>query len=63
MKALIIYALTWFLALAAAGVVYLTGNFNEMMVTIFGFIFATLFFAGFVAVLPFWVDERHTWKY
>lgn len=63
MKALIIYALTWVLAFAAAGVVYLTGNFNEMMVTIFGFIFATVFFAGVVLVLPFWVDERHSWKY
>lgn len=63
MKALIIYALTWFLVLTAAGVVYLTGSFNEMMVTIFGFVFATIFFAGVVLVLPFWVDERHTWKY
>ncbi len=63
MKALIIYALTLVLALAAAGVVFLTGSFNEMMVTAFGFIFATIFFAGFVLVLPFWVDERYTWKY
>jgi len=63
MKALIIYALIWILALAAAGVVYLTGSLGEMTVTVFGFIFATIFFAGFVMVLPFWVDERYAWKY
>lgn len=63
MKALIIYALVWFLVLTAVAAVYLTGNFNEMAQTIFGFIFATLFFALFVAVLPFWVDEHHSWKY
>ncbi len=63
MKALIIYALTLVLALTAAGVVFFTGSFNEMMVIVFGFIFATIFFAGIVLVLPFWVDERYTWKY
>lgn len=63
MKALIIYALTWFLVSATAGAVYLTGNLGEMTLTILGFIFSTLFFAGFVAVLPFWVDEQHSWKY
>lgn len=62
MKALIIYVLIWFLV-AAAGVVYLTGYFNEMTLTIFGFIFSTLAFAGVVMVLPFWVDERHSWKH
>lgn len=63
MKALIIYALTWFLALGAAGLVYFTGYFNEMTLTVFGFIFSTLLFAGIVMVLPFWVDEHHSWKY
>ncbi len=63
MKALIIYVLIWFLVAAAAGVVYLTGNLSEITLTVFGFIFSTLFFAGLVAVLPFWVNERHSWKY
>ncbi len=63
MKALLIYALTWFLVSAAAGAVYLTGYLGEVTLTIFGFIFSTLFFAGFVAVLPFWVNEQHSWKY
>ena len=63
MKALIIYILTWFLVLAAAGVMYFTGSFNEMVLTVFGFVLSTLFFAGFLAVLPFWVDEHYLWKY
>ena len=63
MKALIIYVLSLFLVLAAAGVVYLTGNFNELMVTVFGFTFAALLGAGLVMVLPFWVDEHYSWKY
>ena len=63
MKALKIYGMIWVLVLAATAAVYLTDYFNEMMVTIFGFIFATIFFAGIVLVLPFWVDEHFTWKY
>ena len=63
MKALIIYALIWFLVAAAAGFGYLTGYLNEMTLTVFGFIFSTLFFAGIVAVLPFWMDEHYTWNY
>lgn len=63
MKALIIYALTWFLVSAGAAGVYLTGYFSEMTLTVFGFIFSTLIFAGIVMVLPFWVDEHHSWKY
>lgn len=63
MKAIKIYALIWFLGLAAAGVVYLNGYFNETMVTIFGFIFATLFASGFLMVLPFLMDEHYSWKY
>jgi hypothetical protein len=63
MKALMIYAVTWFLLLAAAGGVYITGYFNETMITVFGFIFATLLAAGILMVLPFWVDEHYSWKY
>ena len=63
MRAIIIYALTWFLISAAAGAVYLTGNFDETTMTIFGFMFSTLIFAGLVAVVPFLVDDHHSWKY
>ena len=63
MKALMIYAVTWFLLLAATGGVYITGYFNETMITVFGFIFATLLAAGILMVLPFWVDEHYSWKY
>jgi cytochrome c oxidase subunit IV len=63
MKALIIYALTWFLVLAAAGVAYLSGYFNQMTGMIFSLIVSTLFFAGVVLVLPFWMNERHALKY
>jgi len=63
MKAIIIYALAWFLGLAAAGAVYLNGSFSEVMITVFGFIFATLFAAGILMVLPFVVDEHYSWKY
>lgn len=63
MKVLIIYAVTWFLVLAAAAGVNFSGYSNEMMGAVFGFIYVTLFFAGAVMVLPFWVDERHSRKY
>ena len=43
---IIIYALIWLLTAASAGLLYFTGNFNEMMLTVFGFIFSTLVFDG-----------------
>lgn len=57
---LIIYALVWMLVAAAAGILFVTGNFNEMAMTVFGFLFSTLFFAGIVAVLPWWMKKRHS---
>lgn len=63
MKALIIYAMSWFLLSAAVVLVFLTGYLSELTLTVFGFAAATLFFAGFVVVLPFWVDENYSWKY
>lgn len=63
MKALITYTLAWFLVLTATIAVYFTDNFNDMAQTIFGFIFATLFFALFVAVLPFLMDEWYSRNY
>lgn len=56
----LIYALIWLLTAAAAGFLYFTGNFNELTLTVFGFIFSTLVFMGIVAVLPWWVDKRYS---
>jgi hypothetical protein len=58
-----IYALIWLLTAASAGLLYFTGNFNELTMTVFGFIFSTLVFMGMVAVLPWWVDKQYSWKY
>jgi len=58
-----IYALVWVLLVAGAGLLYYTGQLNDLAVTVFGFIFATQTFMGFVTVLPWWVDRRYSWKY
>ena len=55
-----IYALIWLLTMMSAGFLYFTGNFNEMTLNVFGFIFSTLVFMGIVAVLPWWVDKRYS---
>jgi hypothetical protein len=60
---LIIYALIWMLTAAAAGLLFFTGKFNELTMTVFGFIFSTLVFMGMIAVLPWWVDKRYSWNY
>jgi hypothetical protein len=51
------------LVAAAAGILYLAGYFNPLMVTVFGFLVSTLFFMGIVAVLPWWVDKQFSPKY
>lgn len=53
-----IYLLAWILAVVSAGVSYRAGM-GDLAKTVFGFIFATLFFGFFVAVLPWWVDHAH----
>ena len=58
-----IYGLIWLVVAVAAGIVGFTENFNELTVTIFGFILSTLVFAGLVAVLPWWVDRNYSWDY
>lgn len=58
-----IYALVWVLAAAAAGIVFAAGNFNEAVMTIFGFLFSTLFLAGIVGVLPWWMDKHYSRHY
>lgn len=60
---IVFYVLIWFVVAAAAGILYLTGNFNEMWLTVFGFLVSTLFFMSFTAVLPWWVDKRYSYKY
>lgn len=58
-----IYGLIWLLVVGGAGLVYFTGNLNELMFTVLGFVFSTLAFAGLVAVLPWWVDKQYHWGY
>ena len=60
---IIIYTLIWLLTAAVAGLLYFTGNFNELTLTVFGFIFSTLVFMGISAVLPWWVDKHYSPKY
>ena len=58
-----IYALIWLLVVASAALIFFTGNFNDLTLTVFGFIFSTLFFMGFLAVLPWWLDKIYAPKY
>ena len=58
-----IYAFIWLMLIASAGLLFMTRGFSEMTLTIFGFALSTLVFAGIIAVLPWWVDKRYTWKY
>ena len=58
-----IYALIWVSMFALAGLLFMTNGFTEMTLTIFGFAFSTLVFAGIVAVLPWWLDKRYAWNY
>lgn len=59
---LIIYILAWLLVAAAAVAAYLTGSFNETVLTLFGFLASTLFFMSIVAVLPWWVSQPYSAK-
>lgn len=58
-----IYALVWLAMVAAAGIFYFTGNFNEVTMVVFGFALSTAVAVGLVLVLPWWVDRRYSWKY
>lgn len=53
-----IYALVWILVLAAAGGLFFIGSLNSVALHIFGFVSATLGAAGFVLVLPLWMDHH-----
>lgn len=58
-----VYTLIWVVVIAAAAGLYFTGNFNEIALNVFGFIFSTLLLGFFVAVLPWLMDKHYTWKY
>lgn len=57
-----IYGLVWFLVAATAGGAYLTGFFNEITLTIFGFVVSTLVFFGIVAMLPALMNDHYSPK-
>lgn len=63
MWVVIIYALVWLVSAAVAVSVYLGGFLGEMLQVIFGFYLSTLFIAGFVLVLPAWLNEYFAPKY
>lgn len=58
MTAMRIYGGIWLLVLGVTGISYLTGSVNAITFPIFGFVFSSLAAAGFVAVLPAWLDEH-----
>lgn len=60
MKAVKIYALVWFFAVAAAVALYLTGFFSLPVQALFGVIYVTLYALGIMAVLPLWVNEHYS---
>jgi hypothetical protein len=53
-----IYAFTWAVMIAMAGMLFATGMLNEFTITALGFIFPTMFFVGLFGVLP-WMMDRH----
>lgn len=58
-----IRALIWLFVAALTGLLYMTGNLTEMTIIVFGFIVSTVLAAGIVAVLPWWIDKKYSWKY
>ena len=47
-----IYGLIWLLGALAAGILYMTGNFNSYVNILFGFLSFGAIFMGMIAVLP-----------
>jgi pilus assembly protein TadC len=58
-----IYLLIWVLGLLAVGVFYLTGNLNQFMQVVFGFLTFGMIFMGMIAVLPFAVTHQTPTKH
>ena len=58
-----VYGTIWLvLAILAAGF-YQASSSKDVVLTLFGFLFATLVAGFFIAVLPRLLDEHFTWKY
>ncbi|HLM61673.1 MAG TPA: hypothetical protein VK308_12780 [Pyrinomonadaceae bacterium] len=47
-----IYGLIWALGLMAVAALYMTGNFNQVVATVFGFLSFGAIFMGMMFVLP-----------
>lgn len=62
MRTLKLYALTWLFVAAAALATFMTGSFNSVSLTVFGFVVSTLIFMGLVAVLPALTNEHYSRK-
>ena len=58
-----IYALVWFAVAMTAGYLYYSQGFSDVTTTVLGFVAGLLVAIGIVAVLPWWVDKKYTWKY
>ena len=58
-----IYALMLMLVVGAAGVLYVNGDVSEMALTAMGFVVSTVLALGIVALLPWWVKKKYTWRY
>lgn len=57
-----VYILLWVLVAAVAGGLFSFGYFNEIWLTVFGFLFSTLFFMSLTAILPWWVSQPFSAK-
>lgn len=58
MTAIRTYGVIWLFAAAVTGVSYAAGLITALTFPIFGFAIATLAVAGFVVVLPIWLNEH-----
>ena len=58
-----IYALVWVFGALAAGVLFLTGNFNPYVNILFGFLSFGAIFMGMIAVLPLTVTHHAAKKH
>ena len=55
-----IYAIAWIMVGVSVGTLFVTGYVNEVTQMLIGFLISTLAFAGFLGVLPWWIDKHHS---
>lgn len=55
-----IYAFVWLSLIAAAGFLLAIAGPTEVVLTVLGFAFSTLFFAGLFGVLPWQMNEHYS---